>query len=316
MRYLSLASFLFTSTVLFFSCGKEADPWDGFAPFTATYNPSQLEKTSSFASQAQVVGPVDYAREASGLAVSKANENAIWTHNDSGNPEFIFLMDKNTGKLKASYRIKGLTNTDWEDIEVGPGPVKGNSYIYLGDIGDNSTSRPEVFVYRFQEPLYADAHAGKTIELAPEVDKIRMSYPDTKQNSETLLLDPITLDVYIVSKFGVSSKLYVAKYPQLLSDVNVLEVAGTFPFRVATGGDVSANGCEIFIKTYDNIFYWQCSEKDWQPVWKLLSTTPLEAPYNPVESQGEAICVEDGGYYTLSEQKANETQELYFYKRQ
>jgi hypothetical protein len=40
---------------------------------------------------------------------------------------------------------------DCEDIAVGPGPVKGKSYVYDGDIGDNDSKRKYITVYRIEE---------------------------------------------------------------------------------------------------------------------------------------------------------------------
>ena len=44
-------------------------------------------------------------------------------------------------------------NRDWEDIAVGPGPVDGKNYVYVGEIGDNDAKYRFKRVYRFEEPV-------------------------------------------------------------------------------------------------------------------------------------------------------------------
>ena len=77
--------------------------------------------------------------EASGIVASHLNYNVLWTHNDSGNPAQIFPMTP-AGTNLGTYSITGASNTDWEDIAIGPGPVSGTQYIYIGDIGDNNAA--------------------------------------------------------------------------------------------------------------------------------------------------------------------------------
>lgn len=42
---------------------------------------------------------------------------------------------------------------DFEDITIGPGPVPGQDYIFLADIGNNDYWRETLQVYRFPEPV-------------------------------------------------------------------------------------------------------------------------------------------------------------------
>jgi len=41
-------------------------------------------------------------------------------------------------------------------MAAGPGPERGKSYLYLGDIGDNNEARAEIVVYRVPEPALTD----------------------------------------------------------------------------------------------------------------------------------------------------------------
>ncbi|RYD90585.1 MAG: hypothetical protein EOP54_23765, partial [Sphingobacteriales bacterium] len=79
--------------------------------------------------------------ETSGIAASSINPDIFYVHNDSGDTSRFFAIDTK-GNLKSTIYFHGdekpLGVGDCEDIAVGPGPKKGQSYVYLGDIGDNS----------------------------------------------------------------------------------------------------------------------------------------------------------------------------------
>src|SRR5690606_8519663 len=75
--------------------------------------------------------------EASGLAVSRSNPSRIWVHNDSGDPNRLYVIGDNAEDY-GYFWITGTGARDWEDMCIGPGPVNGINYIYVGDIGDNN----------------------------------------------------------------------------------------------------------------------------------------------------------------------------------
>ena len=89
--------------------------------------------------------------ESSGLVASRSTPGAYWTHNDSGDGPFIYAFDTRGSSL-GTFRVTGAQARDWEDMSVGPGPQRGKSYLYIGDIGDNQKARAEIIVYRVLEP--------------------------------------------------------------------------------------------------------------------------------------------------------------------
>lgn len=72
--------------------------------------------------------------EASGLAASYTNQGMMWSHNDSGDTNRIFLMDS-LGKGTKEFYLEGAVNRDWEDMAISK--FSDGNYIYVGDIGDN-----------------------------------------------------------------------------------------------------------------------------------------------------------------------------------
>ena len=103
----------------------------------------------------------DEILEASGIASSRFNQNILWTHNDSGDENRIFAMDIN-GNHVGEFFLNNVKNRDWEDIAIGPGPIEGVDYIFVGDIGDNRSENDIKHIYRFAEPqVYTDNQSSE-----------------------------------------------------------------------------------------------------------------------------------------------------------
>jgi len=261
--------------------------------------------------------PID---EASGLAASRINPGVLWTHNDSGDLNRIFALNLR-GKHLGIYTIANASNLDWEDMATGPGPLSGQQYLYIGDIGDNLAQRDSKYIYRIPEPV-VDSSQAPIDTTVTGAEKIKYRYPDGQRDAETLMVDPLTNDIYIVSKREAFVRVYRLPYPQSIVDtitadhVATLDLAGgqTVNERYTVGGDISSSGNEILIKTYINVFYWN---RTTQPnLWDVFQETPDTVTYTP-EPQGEAICWHpDGlGYYTVSEERQSIPAHLYFYPR-
>src|SRR6185436_13181997 len=89
--------------------------------------------------------------QASGLAASRNNEGVLWTHNDAGDSARLFALDTQ-GRRLGTYTLPNSSNVDYEDLAIGPGPVPNVQYLYVGDIGDNDTSRNSIQIYQIPEP--------------------------------------------------------------------------------------------------------------------------------------------------------------------
>ncbi|EOZ96984.1 putative integral membrane protein, putative [Indibacter alkaliphilus LW1] len=298
------------------SCNEAESPidfWQNHTPFEVDYLDANMERLGVFASPAESRGTSTLI-EASGLAYSRKNPGHVWSHQDKNNDNRFFLLDANTGETVAAYRIPGTRNRDWEDIEIANGPDEGVDYLYIGDVGDNDQVYPNYTVYRFEEPQFEESHRGQIIDLDIEYDEIKFVYPEKSHDVESLMVDPLTKDIYLATKRDFRSILFVLPYPQILSERSTAIEVGSFSFTRATAGTVSKDGMEVLIKNYDRIYYWK--RNSGQSFLDLMSTKPSIAPYNPTEAKGEAICFDhDGGYYTLSEFSNAIIPELYYYKR-
>jgi hypothetical protein len=248
--------------------------------------------------------------EASGLAASRQNKGLFWTHNDSKDPNRLFLFDEN-GRDKGTFYIDKATNRDWEDLEMVT--IKNIPYIYVADIGDNDGKHGKKYIYRIKEPTIKPSNKP-IIDTLRGAETIVITYPDANRNAECLMIDQKTYDMYIVSKFEDKVVVYQIPYPQSTTQINVAKPVATLPMTFVTAGTISLDNQEILIKNADNVFYWK-RKKDESIVAALKRPATL-LPYVK-EPQGEAItfAFDGSGYYTVSEIKKKVKPHLYFYKR-
>lgn len=275
--------------------------------------------------------------EVSGLVESINNPGFLWVHNDSGDKARLFLIDKQ-GKQKATIWLANATNRDWEDIAIGPGPEEGKSYLYVGDIGDNDQKYAFKHIYRIEEPII-DLKATSDTTII-RVDQIEFQLPDGPQDTELLMIDPGTRDLYTVSKRKKKVNIYRLPYPQSTTSPITAEIAledrdfskvdgksisqqggetlingynSQYYYQIVAG-DISPNGREVLIKSYSAVYYWKKSGQE--SLIELLGKDPARLPYE-AEPQGEAIgfAADGKGYFTISEKRGKASPQIFFYKR-
>lgn len=282
---------------------------------SATYNLALLSKTAVFETTPVVTVMANQTHdELSGLAPGHKNPGLLYTHEDSGNANEVYVTNAKGDDL-GRIVLDGVYNRDWEDIECGPGPEVGKNYIYVAEIGDNDAAYHSVSVYRFEEPDLTGANAQTAVHVTPQT--MQFLYPGGAVNAETLMLDPQTKDLYIATKQPGKSTLYVARYPQSTVTSTTLTALANFPFDLLTAGDISADGSEILLRDTGQIWYWK--RQSAEDVVTTLLRSPMDAPYAQNEHQGESVCfaADGSGYFTTSETKGHpgDKSSLSFYKR-
>ncbi|WP_300596224.1 hypothetical protein [Niabella sp.] len=257
----------------------------------------------------------DY-NELSGIAAGMRNPGILYMHNDNRNAPVI--ISNAAGDDLGKIILDGVTTVNPEDIRVGPGPEAGKTYIYYADIGDNNRSRAAVTVYRFEEPVLSNPAAGTEIHIS-NIAKIVLKYPSATYNAETLLVDPVTKDIFIATKETNRSTLYRAAYPQSETIVTTMEPVLTMRFFDSfTSGDISAHGKEILLRNKSQVWYWPRNVA--KSVAETLQTPPQMAPYAGNEHQGEGIAFAysgSSGYFTNTEIRdyTGAVSRLSFYKK-
>jgi hypothetical protein len=248
----------------------------------------------------------DKFQELSGIAFSKVHPGVFYGHTDSGGEAAVYMFNSK-GEELGKIALDKAKNRDWEDIAVGPGP-DGKSYIYVGEIGDNAAVHDEIIIYRFPEPEKLKSES----KVKPE--KIKLTYPGGSRDAETLMVDPISGDIYIISKRDKKNSIYCLPAARFMDKEAVLERVGELNITSSVGGDISSDGSQILIKTYQNVYYW--TKKSGESIVQALMREPTILLYNP-EPQGEAIGFQlDGSaYYTISEKRFDISPTLYRYER-
>ncbi|MET4082611.1 hypothetical protein ABIB40_002571 [Pedobacter sp. UYP30] len=312
---------LLSFTLLLQNCKKSKTAAEKIAidssKFTkAQYNGLDIKKDLSvFSSVAKTCFLQDKSLvEQSGVASSGINESILYIHQDSGNAPVVNIINTD-GKSIGKITLLGVQNRDWEDIAVGPGPEKDKSYIYVGNIGDNDAVYPEVTIYRFLEPEIAKGDEQQNFSIT-QFDRITLKYPNAPRNAESLMIDPLSKDIYIASKESNHSYVYKASYPQSTSSTTMLIPLVELPFDKITGGDISPDGQEILLRSKAGVWYWHRSNGE--TISTTLLKTPTAVSINP-EHQGEGICFahNGSGFYTNSEVPKDRSMlpSLSFYKR-
>lgn len=239
--------------------------------------------------------------EASGLAFSKQSPGVLWTHNDS-DPDGprVYAFATATGALLGTYTLQGADVKDWEDMALGPGPVADKQYLYIGDIGDNNKDRNSVKVYRAPEPP-VDVNQANVMAAIGGVETLSFTYPGGARDSESLLVDPVSGDLFLVTKVvGASAEVFRAAAPVQSGALEHVADADLGAMGLATGGSVSAAGDWVVVRSYFSARMW--SRPQGMPLAQAFMSTPCTVPL-AMEIQGEAIAfaAEGQAYYTVSE---------------
>lgn len=98
--------------------------------------------------------------------------NRIITHNDSGNLPQLYEIDTLSLAVTRTVNISNATNVDWEDI------AQDETYIYIGDFGNNKGTRTDLAVYRI---LKEDYNTLDTVIA----DKINFTYQNQTNFMDT-----------------------------------------------------------------------------------------------------------------------------------
>jgi len=227
--------------------------------------------------------------ESSGLATSAARPGVWFTHNDSGGEPRLFAFSE-TGEAVEEFHVHGANAEDWEDMAAGPCPGQAGAAaaaqcLYIGDIGDNRRKRDSVSVYAVPLPS-----PGDRVEVSAHWE---LRYPGKRKNAETLLVDPRSGRLYIVSKEDdrTSSVYRVPLSPgrgELERVARVRLESDDRSDQLITGGDWHPAGDRVVLRTYVAAYEWQVDAEDREAHW----SEPPRRIELPGQRQGEAIAYE------------------------
>jgi hypothetical protein len=292
---------------------------------TTTLSPEARASELCSYETSNILGQIASAalNETSGLVASRRHRDVIWAHNDGNEMPGVFAVARDGVDLGFHpTEIGGVV--DIEDIALLSGPE--HDELLLADIGDNGSRRPSVRIYRFDEP------DPNTVTPITDIEVLEFTYPDRPHNAEVLLLDEANRRIVIVTKeqrrvAGVPAELGPTE-PSFVFEGTLesgasgpveLTAAGTLdaplletrtvtdsPNPVSllgigglpTGGDVSADGALVALRTYETIWIW--SRPVGRSVAESLAFEPCQARLAH-ETQGEAVGFFEGTVVTASE---------------
>lgn len=209
--------------------------------------------------------------ESSGLVV---RDGLFVTVNDSGDSGRVFAVD-------ADGETVGTTS--WPDAmtDVEALAPAGDGEVWVGDIGDNTASRDSVRVLRV--PF---GRGDRTVTPA----SYELVYPDGAHDAETLLAQPRTGQLFIVTKGVFGGTTYAAPRRLSVDHPNRLRKVAD-AIGIATDGSFFPDGRHYVVRNYSAATIYTFPGHD-----KLVS---LDLP---VQNQGEGISVAlDGSVHVSSE---------------
>ncbi len=206
--------------------------------------------------------------ESSGLALSRAHPHTVWTANDSGDSARVFAVDTRTGRTVGVHRFDAPV---W-DVEALAVDTDGR--LLVGDIGDNTASRPVVRIFWFDEPRLGET-SGRWASW-------EVAYPDGPHDAEALAVHPRTGRVYVVTK-GRHGGVYALPPQPSRQGVNRLERVAPAPAMV-TDAVFLADGSGLVVRTYTHVVL-------------LDGETFLQVASDrlPLQPQGETVALAPGG---------------------
>jgi hypothetical protein len=194
----------------------------------------------------------------------------VYTTNDSGDDAVLYELDAHTGREVARTTYADAV----EDVEaLAPG---AGGTVWAGDIGDNRGRRDDVAAYRVT-PGDGDA------------PRFTLTYPDGAHDAETLLVQPRTGRLLVVSKSVFGGTVYAA--PRVLHADGRPNRLHEFA-RVAglvTDGTFFPDGKHVLLRTYGTA-----------SVYTFPGFEPTGTVRLPPQRQGEGISVSRTGRVLVS----------------
>src|SRR5688500_925510 len=249
-------------------------------------------------------------REISGMAASRAHEDALWLVNDGGNDAALYAVSRR-GREQARFVIDGVANTDWEDLAAFE--LDGRHYLLIADTGDNGGLRRTLQLHVVEEPATLEDGSLKPAW------SIAFRWPDGARDCEAVAVDAARGQILLLSKKRYPPELFVLplqpRTPGLQTAVRVGRLAGvprasTEEQRVApararvahqvTAADVSPDGRTLAVLTYEHLLlYPRAAGERWAPALRR----PPQAHDIPWLHQPEALAwaVDGRGLYATGE---------------
>ncbi len=246
--------------------------------------------------------------EASGIAISRQQPDAVWIHNDSGDLPRLFLVGLD-GKTKAVVTVRGADPIDWEDMCSFE--LDGEKWLLVGDTGDNGCVRgisaPECQLRLLREPKIQEPEGNEPRQVTIDgFAIIEFRYPEGPRDCESVAVDTKTREILLLSKSDpLSCRLF--RLPLSLkkgTSTAVAESIASLGVPYATAMDISPDCKRLAVV---NMFSGAMIEREGEESWSDACRRPVTLLTLPKRIQGESACfTADGESLLLNSEKVNQ----------
>ncbi len=172
----------------------------------------------------------------------------IITHGDSGGVAELYEISDVDCSITRTITITGATNVDWEDI------AQDNTYIYIGDFGNNLGSRTDLVIYRITKTDFSDDNSATAEAINFEYDT-QTVFPDTNFDAEGFISFGGKLIIFSkqwvdeeVSAFSLNkTPVDEASEHSAIEQSTIYDVNG-----LVTGADISDDENYIYLSGYSS----------------------------------------------------------------
>ena len=247
--------------------------------------------------------------EISGLATSHAHPDTLWALDDGGNAAALYAIG-DRGGLRATLRIDGVANTDWEDLASFD--LHGRHYLLIADTGDNGGLRRTLQLHVVEEPrTLADGHARPAWSIV-------FRWPDGPRDCEAVTVDAANGQILLVSKRRQPPELFVlplrpgdglqvaqpvghlAGVPRPAPATTPADMRQARTRHQVTAADLSPDGRQLAVLTYSEVLIYRRSGRESWP--RALARAPQihDLPWLP-QAEALARSLDGRGLYATGE---------------
>ncbi|MFZ9733134.1 MAG: hypothetical protein ACO3BA_07190 [Schleiferiaceae bacterium] len=308
---------LLPAVVVAQSCRKALpEPW---SPFSVNYDVTALARETSWDSLPEFSASPVALTESSGAVACTWNPRAIWVIEDGGAGPMLYLIHTHSGKILAKLQLQtGWSNIDWEDLAHFTGP-DGAPWLAIAEIGDNDAVHPSRAVYALPEPpATLDTTLNGIQPWTPPATKVwNYTYPDGPRDAESMFVDPVDGQLYLVSKRDFRNRIYRLPAQPSSTGLDTATFLGDTPLFMTTAADrriMPSGRAPIVVRSYGRLYYWDAAANE--SAEEVLQRTPTQLPYTEQEAQGEIFAwLPDGSYVLLSEEAGGVAPYVQVYRR-
>lgn len=237
--------------------------------------------------------------EASGLAASRRQNDAIWLHNDSGDSARLFLVGLD-GNTRAIVTLNVERPIDWEDMCSFE--ADGEKWLLIGDTGDNQRIRSKTErsceLLLIKEPEINAADGSPVVARADVVSRMTFQFPDGPEDCESLAVDTQTKEILLLTKCA-PQKCQLFRLPLSTKKGQrklIAEPIASLAVPFATSMDVAADNQSLVIV---NMFSGALIRRGKDESWTAACQKPITVLTLPAQPQCETVCFEASGMSVL-----------------